>query len=223
MYRTGDLGRWRKDHNLEVLGRVDRQIKVRGFRVEPAEIESVLGRHPDLGQVTVIAHDLGGGDQRITAYYTLRDRSGTPAPRSAESLRGYLSGYLPDFMIPATFVPLDHMPLTPEGQVDRRALAIPAAAASAGPDAAAAHRTPLEAGMSHLWAQVLGAGPVNLDDDFFSLGGNSLLAAEMLARVRVMFGIEARQVRPLTRCLLRDPTLRGFSAAAHDARVTLEH
>jgi amino acid adenylation domain-containing protein/thioester reductase-like protein len=227
MYRTGDLGRWREDQNLEVLGRVDRQVKVRGFRVEPAEIESVLGRHPDIGHVAVIAHDLDGGDKRITAYYTLRGHSGTPAPHSAESLRGYLSGHLPDFMIPATFVPLERMPLTPEGQVDRPALAIPAVPASTGPASTgpastgqeAALRTPLQAGMSHLWAQVLGVRQVNLDDDFFSLGGNSLLAAEMLARARVMFGIEARQVRPLTRCLLRDPTLSRFSAAAQEARA----
>ena len=242
MYRTGDLGRWRQDQNLEVLGRADRQIKVRGFRVEPGEIESVLGRHPDIDRVAVIAHELGGGDKRITAYYTLRDRSGTPAPRSAESLRGYLSGYLPDFMIPAAFVPLDRMPLTPEGQVDRPALAIPAVLASAVPASAvpastgpastgpastgpastgqeAVLRTPVQAGMGHLWAQVLGIQQVNLDDDFFRLGGNSLLAAEMLARARVMFGIDARQVRPLTRCLLRDPTLGRFSAAVQEARA----
>jgi amino acid adenylation domain-containing protein/thioester reductase-like protein len=240
MYRTGDLGRWRQDQNLEVLGRVDRQIKVRGFRVEPAEIESVLGRHPDIDRVAVIAHDPGGGGKRITAYYTLRHRSGTPAPRAAESLRGYLSGHLPDFMIPAAFVLLDRMPLTPEGQVDQPALAIlaiPAVPASAIPPSAvppsavppsaippsavqkAVLRTPVQAGMSHLWAQVLGIRPVNLDDDFFALGGNSLLAAEMLARARVMFGIDARQVRPLTRCLLRDPTLGSFSAAAQDARA----
>ena len=235
MYRTGDLGRWRQDRNLEVLGRVDRQIKVRGFRVEPAEIESVLGRHPDIDRVAVIAHDPGGGGKRITAYYTLRHRSGTPAPRAPESLRGYLSGHLPDFMIPAAFVPLDRMPLTPAGQVDRPALAIlaiPAIPASAAPASAAPAsaapasagqeavlRTPVQAGMSHLWAQVLGIRQVNLDDDFFRLGGNSLLAAEMLARARVMFGIDARQVRPLTRCLLRDPSLGSFSAAAQDARA----
>jgi amino acid adenylation domain-containing protein/thioester reductase-like protein len=232
MYRTGDLGRWRQDQNLEVLGRADRQIKVRGFRVEPAEIESVLGGHPDIDRVAVIADDLGGGGKRITAYYTLRQRSATPDPCSAASLRGYLSGHLPDFMIPGAFVPLHRMPLTPEGQVDRPALAVPAAPASASPAGAspagagpastgqeAVLRTPVQAGMSHLWAQVLGVRQVNLGDDFFSLGGNSLLAAEMLARARVMFGIDARQVRPLTRCLLRDATLGSFSAAAQDARA----
>jgi amino acid adenylation domain-containing protein/thioester reductase-like protein len=248
MYRTGDLGRWRPDHNLEVLGRADRQIKVRGFRVEPAEIENVLAAHPAIGQVAVSAHDLGGGDQQIAAYYTLRPRP--PAP-SARSLRRYLSGYLPDYMIPAYFVPLARMPLTPAGEVDRAALALPAAPPAALPAGRPAAlrvppglrvppvppglpvpRTdgtharpprvlaaPLQAGMSHLWAEVLRVPQVSLDDDFFRLGGNSLLAAEMLARARVMFGIDAQQVRPLTRHLLREPTLQSFAAAIQDARA----
>jgi thioester reductase-like protein len=216
MYRTGDLGRLRPDQNLEVIGRMDRQVKVRGFRVEPAEIESVLGRHPGIDRVAVISLDLGGGDKHIAAYYTLRHHRAPPGP-SAEILREYLSGYLPSFMIPATFVPLEQMPLTPQGEVDRRALCLPVAGASAHPGGAPS--TPLQAGMSHLWARVLSIGQVSLDDDFFRLGGNSLLAAEMLARARVMFGIDARQVRPLTRSLLRDPSLRSFSNATRDARA----
>jgi amino acid adenylation domain-containing protein/thioester reductase-like protein len=217
MYRTGDLGQWRRDGNLEVIGRTDRQIKVRGFRVEPAEIESALASHPDIDQVAVTAHDLGTGDKQIVAYYTSRYAAGARSLPSAESLRGLLSAGLPSFMIPAVFVALDHMPLTPQGDVDRNALSRLAVPVSAHPERQL--DTPLQAGMSHLWAQVLNVGPVNLDDDFFRLGGNSLLAAEMLARVRVMFGIDAEQVRPLTRCLLRDPTLRGFSNATQDARA----
>jgi amino acid adenylation domain-containing protein/thioester reductase-like protein len=217
MYRTGDLGRWRRDGNLEVIGRADRQIKVRGFRVEPAEVERALATHPDIDQVAVTAHELGTGDKQIVAHYTSRYHSGTRSLPSAESLRGLLSAGLPSFMIPAVFVALEHMPLTPQGEVDRNALSPLAVPVSAYPD----HQpdTPLQAGMSHLWAQVLNIGPVSLDDDFFRLGGNSLLAAEMLARARVMFGIDAEQVRPLTRCLLRDPTLRGFSNATQDARA----
>jgi amino acid adenylation domain-containing protein/thioester reductase-like protein len=242
MYRTGDLGRWRPDHNLEVLGRADRQIKVRGFRVEPAEIETVLAAHPAIGQVAVSAHHLGGGDQQIAAYYTLRHRppapgalsmtptpgapSATvvPGPPSAGSLRRYLSGHLPDFMIPAYFVPLERMPLTRAGEVDRAALALPAARPAARADGTRARpprvlAAPLQAGMSHLWAEVLRVPQVSLDDDFFRLGGNSLLAAEMLARARVMFGLDAQQVRPLTRHLLREPTLQSFAAAIQDARA----
>jgi len=217
MYRTGDLGRWGADRNLEVIGRVDRQIKVRGFRVEPAEIESVLAAHPDIDQVAVIAHELGGGDKHIVAYYTLRDRDGAAGGPSAESLRRLLAAGLPTFMIPAVLVVLDRLPVLADGTVDRTALTRPGAPAGARPEGAP--DTLLQAGMGHLWTQVLSIRQVSLDDDFFRLGGNSLLAAEMLARTRVMFGIDARQVRPLTRSLLRDPTLRSFTNATRDARA----
>lgn len=221
MYRTGDLGRWREDGNLEVTGRVDRQLKVRGFRVEPGEIESVLAGHPDIGQAAVVATGHGAGDTRLAAYYTLiRGTSAdgdTHRPPSAASLRRFLRVRLPSYMIPAAFVALDHMPLTPEGQ--------PAPGAQENPPTPlpgqdkGEQRTPMQAGMSYLWSDLLKTEQVNLDDDFFALGGNSLLAAVMLAHARVMFGISAHYVRPLTRCLLRDPTLRGFARATEDARA----
>jgi len=232
MYRTGDLGRWREDGNLEVTGRVDRQLKVRGFRVEPGEIESVLAGHPDIGQVAVVATERGPGDTRLAAYYTLSDPGGRPpeAPRvrggatppyppgpSTASLRRFLRARLPGYMIPAVFVALDQMPLTPEGEPARGALAHPQI-----PPQRHGHggqRTPTQAGLSYLWSGLLKKDHVSLDDDFFALGGNSLLAAEMLAHARVMFGIRADYVRPLTRCLLRDPTLRGFAEATQDARA----
>jgi thioester reductase-like protein len=119
-------------------------------------------------------------------------------------------------MVPATFIALDQMPLTPAGLIDSRALPSPVTAASGGLEAG---RTPVQAGMSHLWSRMLGTGRIGLDDDFFELGGNSLLAAEMLAHARAMFGISPGYVRPLTRCLLRDATLRGFSRATQDARA----
>jgi thioester reductase-like protein len=123
---------------------------------------------------------------------------------------------MPSFMVPATFIALDQMPLTPAGLIDSRALPSPVTAASGGLEAG---RTPVQAGMSHLWSRMLGTGRIGLDDDFFELGGNSLLAAEMLAHARAMFGISPGYVRPLTRCLLRDATLRGFSSATQDARA----
>jgi amino acid adenylation domain-containing protein/thioester reductase-like protein len=224
MYRTGDLGRWRADRQLEVLGRLDRQVKVRGFRVEPAEIEAALTGHPDITEVVVIGYEIGPGNRQLAAYYTHRRaaRPDGPAgddarePASGASLRSFLSARMPGFMVPAVFIALDQMPVTPGGKVDRRALPSPVTAASGGLEAG---RTPVQAGMSHLWSRMLGTGRIGLDDDFFELGGNSLLAAEMLAHVRVMFGISPSYVRPLTRCLLRDPTLRGFSTATQDARA----
>ena len=222
MYRTGDLGRWREDGNLEVTGRVDRQLKVRGFRVEPGEIESVLAGHPDIGRAAVVATEQGPGDTRLAAYYTLtRGPSADGAehrPPSAASLRRFLRARLPGYMIPAALVALDRMPLTPAGHPVPGALEPPPTFPAPGHDHGE-RRTPMQAGMSYLWSDLLKTEQVNLDDDFFALGGDSLLAAVMLAHTRVMFGISAHDVRPLTRCLLRDPTLRGFAQATQDARA----
>jgi amino acid adenylation domain-containing protein/thioester reductase-like protein len=214
MYRTGDLGRWRSDGNLEVTGRVDRQLKVSGFRVEPGEIETVLAEHPDIGQVEVVAAQQGPGRTRLTAYYTLRHPGEGPG---AASLRRYLRERLPGYMIPAAFVAVDRMPLTPQREPARAALEHPQVPARRRDREEP--RTPTQAGLSHLWSELLKKEQVSLDDDFFALGGNSLLAAEMLAHARVMFGIGADYIGPLTRCLLRDPTLRGFAQAARDART----
>ena len=217
MYRTGDLGRYRQDGALEVTGRADRQLKVRGFRVEPAEIESVLAAHPGLGQVAVVATGHDPGDTRLTAYYTRGDLGGQHPEPTATNLRRFLGERLPGYMIPAVFVALDQMPLTPEGEPARDALKPPATPPArhdqAGPG------TPVQAGLTYLWSDLLKTDRVGLDDDFFALGGNSLLAAEMLAHTRVMFGISAHYVRPLTRSLLRDPTLRAFARATQDARA----
>ena len=220
MYRTGDLGRWHGDHNLEVIGRVDHQLKIRGFRVEPAEIESALVGHPAIAEAAVIAHDFGPGNRQLAAYYTRRHPGSADAETrelpSVASLRTFLAARVPSFMIPAVFIAIDQMPLTPQGTIDRRALPRPVTVASGG---LSGGYTPVQAGMSHLWSRMLTTGRVSLDDDFFALGGNSLIAAEMLAHVRVMFGIRPNYVRPLTRRLLRDPTLRGFSKATQDARA----
>jgi amino acid adenylation domain-containing protein/thioester reductase-like protein len=219
MYRTGDLGRWLADGSLEVGGRADRQLKVRGYRVEPGEIESVLGEHPDIDQVSVVASTRDSGDTRLVAYYTPSAAAAAETALHhppAVSLRHYLLDRLPGYMVPAAFIARHHLPPGagpwPDG-LD-------------GHDGQAEHgrahaerHTPTQAGLSALWARLLGQHHVALDDDFFALGGNSLLAAEMLAHTRSIFGISADSVRPLTRCLLRDPTLRGFSAATADARA----
>jgi amino acid adenylation domain-containing protein/thioester reductase-like protein len=225
MYRTGDLGRWLAGGDLEVAGRLDRQLKVRGFRVEPGEIESVLAGHPDIDQVSVVASRRSSGDTRLVAYYTpsrLAAAGSAPPRRPAATFRSYLLDRLPGYMIPAVFIARHHLPPSlahgagPESKADAERYRI------AGDQIVPKQRerlTPTQAGLSVLWARLLQREHVSVADDFFALGGNSLLAAEMLARTRASFGIPADSVRPLTRCLLRDPTLRGFAAAVRDARA----
>jgi amino acid adenylation domain-containing protein/thioester reductase-like protein len=217
MYRTGDLGRWLEDGNLEVAGRMDRQLKVRGFRIEPAEIETVLAGHPEIDKVSVVAGPRGSGDTRLVAYYT-PSRGAAAATTAhhppATSLRRYLLDRLPGYMIPAAFVPRQHLPsASGDGSGPEHGERPPGSATPGEP------HTPAQAGLSALWARLLRREHVGLDDDFFSLGGNSLLAAEMLAHTCAIFGVSADSVRPLTRSLLRDPTLGGFSAAVQDART----
>jgi amino acid adenylation domain-containing protein/thioester reductase-like protein len=216
MYRTGDLGRWLPGDILEVTGRMDRQLKVRGFRIEPGEIESVLAGHPDISKVSVAAEASDSGDTRLVAYYT-PSQAGTSTTAAhhppAATLRRYLLDRLPGYMIPAVFVARQHLPAEPEPGSDLGLREL------ARPHADGERHTPTQAGIAALWARLLGREHVGLDDDFFHLGGNSLLAAEMLAHTRTIFGIPAESAQLLTRRLLRDPTLRAFAAAARAARA----
>lgn len=220
MYRTGDLGRRRSDGNLEVLGRVDDQIKIRGFRVDPAEVEAALGSHPEIGQAMVVARTRGSGDRDLVAYV-----KPTSPPAGGEvmlraRLRSALAQILPGYMIPATFHAVERLPLTPGGKLDRKAVPEPVTAAPA----TGADDRPVPQGMALLWSQILGVDYVRPHDDFFELGGNSLLAMEMLARTRVVFGIGITQIRDLTRSLLRYPTLAAFAESVRKARAgTLAH
>ena len=216
MYRTGDLGRWLPgDGILEVTGRMDRQLKVRGFRIEPGEIENVLAGHPAISQVSVTATASESGDTRLVAYYTPAQVSADAAAAHhppAATLRRYLLDRLPGYMIPSAFIPRQHLPNGHEPGEDSPPRE------QARPRRSVERHTPTQAGLAALWARLLGHEHVGLDDDFFNLGGNSLLAAEMLAHTRAIFGIPAESTRPLTRCLLREPTLRAFAAAARAAR-----
>jgi amino acid adenylation domain-containing protein/thioester reductase-like protein len=230
MYRTGDLGRWPAGGDLEFSGRMDRQLKVRGFRIEPAEIERVLAGHPDIDQVAVVASARSSGDTRLVAYYTPSHHGaagGAPHRRSAAGFRSYLLDRLPGYMVPAAFIARHHLPPSPargggtesKADAEREQIALDQIVPrQIGPEEGE-RPTPTQAGLSALWATLLHREHVGGDDDFFALGGNSLLAAEMLARTRASFGIPAGSVRPLTRCLLRGPTLRGFAAAVEDARA----
>lgn len=219
MYRTGDLGRQRPDGNLEVLGRVDDQMKIRGFRVDPAEIEAALVSRPEIGQAMVVARP-GDDNRDLVAYFTpASPLSGGEAELRAR-LRSALAEVLPHYMIPAVFHAVEQLPVTPGGKLDRRAVPEPVTAATR----TCGDERPVPQGMALLWGQILEVDYVRPQDDFFELGGNSLLAMEMLARARVMFGIGVEQIRDLTRSLLRYPTLAAFAESVRQARAgTLAH
>ena len=215
MYRTGDLGRWRSDGNLEVLGRVDDEMKIRGFRVDPAEIEAALVSLPEIGQALVVARARDNGDRDLIAYYTT-----TAPPTGSEAvlparLRSALAEVLPGHMVPAAFHAVERLPVAPSGKLDRKALREPETTVTVadGDDG------PVPQQMAQLWSQILGVEHVRPHDDFFELGGNSLLATEMLARARVIFGIGVTQIRDLTRSLLRQPVLAAFAESVRQARA----
>ncbi|MGW2087831.1 amino acid adenylation domain-containing protein [Streptomyces sp. NPDC001880] len=185
LYRTGDLGRRRADGVLEYLGRADSQVKIRGFRVEPGEVESVLARHPGVDRAAVVAHEHPAGDRQLTAYVV--PRGGARENFSETELRAHACGVLADYLVPAVFVPLDALPLTPSGKLDRAALPEPGTAAAL-PGRATGSGT--AAALCELFSQVLRTGPVGPDDDFFALGGHSLLAARLLGRIHAVLGAE---------------------------------
>ncbi|MEU2912238.1 amino acid adenylation domain-containing protein [Streptomyces massasporeus] len=181
MYRTGDLARWTGQGELEYLGRADHQVKIRGFRVEPGEIEAVLARHPGVGGVAVVPRT-DGGHRRIVGYVV-------PAPGATvpeEELRRLAQDQLPEFMVPSAFVLLDALPLTPNGKLDRAALPAPERTAAL----ARAGRTPQEQIVCELFAEVLALPRVGVSESFFDLGGHSLTATRLAARLRHTFGVE---------------------------------
>jgi amino acid adenylation domain-containing protein len=190
LYRTGDLARLRSDGLLVHLGRTDFQVKVRGYRIEPAEIEVALARHPAVAQAVVLARPGPGGEQRLVAWVVCRG-----APPDAAALREFLRPSLPDYMIPAVFVPLDSLPLTPNGKVDRRALPAPRAEDSQARTGLREPRTSAEQAVAAVWRELLGVAHVDVTDNFLDLGGHSLLIMQAVAKLQAATG---RRVGPRT-------------------------
>ncbi|MFF9899091.1 non-ribosomal peptide synthase/polyketide synthase [Streptomyces longispororuber] len=200
MYRTGDLARRTADGPLEYAGRTDTQVKIRGVRVEPAEVESALAAHPLVARAAVVARAAAGGVPALVAYVVPAD--GT-APSAAE-LREHAAAHLPASMVPTAFVTLDRLPLSPHGKLDHRALPEPDLTGGAG---YRAPRTPREEALAGLFAEVLGVERVGVDDNFFDLGGHSLLATRLVSRVRAALGAEL----PI-RAVFTAPTVAGLAA-----------
>jgi len=201
VYLTGDLGRYRPDGAVEIAGRADRQVQIRGFRVEPAEAEAAISAHPAVRQAAVVPVAGADGEPRLVAYVVTHART---AEVSAE-LRGWLKGRLPDFATPSAFVRLDALPLTANGKLDLRALPDPEPVASVGH---VAPRTAAEQVLAELWAEVLRLERVGVEDNFFALGGHSLLATQVLSRVDQAFGVKLP-----VRSLFEHPTVASLAAA----------
>lgn len=186
MYRTGDLGKLRADGSLEYLGRADHQIKLRGFRIEPGEIETVIKRHAGVRDTVVLAREDRPGDVRLVCYYVPE----TAGSELGAELRGSVARSLPEYMVPAAFVGLDCFPQTPNGKLDRKLLPAPAAADVARAEELVPPRDALEERLERLWQGVLGGSQFGVRDNFFAIGGHSLLAVRLLSRIRKELGIE---------------------------------
>jgi amino acid adenylation domain-containing protein/non-ribosomal peptide synthase protein (TIGR01720 family) len=211
LYRTGDRARWLAGGEVEFLGRVDQQVKVRGFRIEPGEVEAALEGHPAVRQALVHAYEHVPGDLRLAGYVVPEE--GAEAPAAAE-LRGFLGARLPEHMVPAAFVVKEALPLTPSGKLDRRGLPAPDAAAG---EAYVAPRTPTEEVLAGIFGEVLRLERVGVRDDFFALGGHSLLATQVVSRARRALGVEV----PL-RAVFAAPTVAALAARVEELRATAE-
>ena len=214
LYKTGDLARYLENGEIAYLGRIDDQIKIMGYRIEPNEIVAVLNRHPAIQTSVVVANGNGCGDKHLVAYVVL-DSASQPA---AADLRGFLLQDLPEYMTPALFVQLQTLPLTQNGKVDRAALPAPDAENTLRDEEFTGPRTPLEARLAGMLCSLLGLEQVSVHDNFFMLGGHSLLGTQLIAQVRSDFGVDLALLT-----LFDAPTIAELSAEIEQlilARVT---
>ncbi|MGZ7444128.1 amino acid adenylation domain-containing protein [Paenibacillus sp. TH7-28] len=196
LYRTGDLVRWLADGNIEFLGRIDDQVKIRGFRIELGEIEAGLLKHPRVREAVVIAREDKRGEKYLAAYYTAEGEPG------AEELRELLLQELPDYMVPASFMRLEAMPLSPSGKIDRKALPEPEWQREGG--VGGSPRNEAELKIQQVWQEVLGIEPIAIDEHFFSLGGDSIKAIQAVSRLALDFEVGINDI-------FQYPTIRALA------------
>jgi amino acid adenylation domain-containing protein len=209
LYRTGDLACWRRDGELEFLGRTDHQIKVRGFRVELGEIESVLAEHPAVKEAVVVAYDPQPGSRRLAAYWV--PRPGAAAAAGSAELRAFLERRLPEYMVPAAWIELAALPLNASGKLDRRALPAPEVQRRELTRPFVEPRTPAEETVAAIWQELLGVARVGVDDDFYELGGHSMVLLQVRHRLQRELGVEV----PL-RSLVVETTVAALALAIEE-------
>lgn len=180
LYKTGDLARYLPDGTIEFVGRTDQQVKIRGYRVELGEIEAALSQSPDIRDAAVVINEGTPNSKRLIAYIAAKEGHHP----TAEALRSFLKGKLPDYMVPSMFIMLDRLPLTPNGKINRQALPLPNQDVLVAQKGYTAPRTPSEKALAHIWSQVLGCSQVGIHDNFFELGGDSILSIQVVYRAR---------------------------------------
>src|SRR5207302_2762935 len=214
MDKTGDLGRWLADGNIEFLGRNDFQVKIRGFRIELGEIEARLTQHPAVREAVVVAREDSPGDKRLVAYYVRREGNGQGGSSEdavdAEELRSHLLVHLPEYMVPAAYVRMEALPLTPNGKLDQKAL--PAPDMHRSDRGYVAPRTVVEKCLARIWAEVLKRDRVGIYDNFFALGGDSIHTISAVSKAKdqgLVFSIEY---------IFKYPTIAGLiNALSHES------
>jgi amino acid adenylation domain-containing protein len=211
MYRSGDRARYRADGHLEFLGRMDHQVKVRGFRIELGEIEAVLGHHQGVQDAVVIVREDTPGDRRLVGYVILR--KGVQC--NPKELQEHLKQKLPDYMVPAAFVVLERLPVTPNGKVDRKTLPIPEMDTETQDFVAA--RKPVEEVLAGMWADILGVEKVSVEGNLFEMGAHSLLVTQVVSRIRKAFSVE-----PPLRTFFESPTVAGMARVIEKLRGEAE-
>ncbi len=234
LYRTGDLGAWRADGTLECLGRVDEQVKVRGYRIEPAEIEAALRELPGLADAAVMALEDNAGEKRLVAYVVAQESAVMPV---ADELREQLRLRLPDYMVPSTYIAVKQLPLTPNGKVDRRALEKAGVNTAEQLKTHVPARTEFEKILCAIWSRVLGVENVGIQDNFFTIGGDSIRSIQVVAQAK-RYGIEftvrqlfeyptiqllAQKLRSETEFEPVIPGIKPFDMVSHEDRLRLPH